>query len=162
MINFYRKNYFQIILCSFTYFGLIICLLYWIGIFSNKNIFFFSIIPLILVIIYKPFWGLCLYVFMIPLEAILQLTENFTILKFFGIFILIGWILQFFISKQKLYISKPIVLSLLLVAWGLISSLWAARPDDSLSRFVTFILVVGSFFLVTQIISNKKSFIILY
>jgi len=156
VINFFRRNYFQIILYSFVCFGLIICSLYYTGIFSSKNILFFFAIPLIIFIIYKPFWGLCLYAFMIPLEIILQLTESFTILKFFGIFILIGWILQLFISKQKLYISKPIILSLLLVTWGLISSLWATRPDASLSRFVTFILVVGSFFLVTQIINNKK------
>ena len=158
MINFFRRSYFQIILYSFVCFGLIICLLCWNGIFSSKNILFLFAIPLIIFIIYKPFWGLCLYAFMIPLESVLKITESFTVLKFFGIFILIGWILQLFISKQKLYISKPIILSLLLVTWGLISSLWAARPDASLTRFVTFVLVVGSFFLVTQIIDNGKKF----
>ena len=156
MINFARRNYIGILLSILTGFGLIIYFPYWIGMFSSKNILFFLAIPLIIFIIYKPFWGLCLYAFMIPLESVLKITESFTVLKFFGIFVLIGWILQLFISKQKLYISKPIILSLLLVTWGLISSLWAARPDASLTRFVTFVLVVGSFFLVTQIIDNGK------
>ena len=158
MVNFARKNYIGILLSILTGFGLIIYFPYWIGMFSSKNILFLFAIPLIIFIIYKPFWGLCLYAFMIPLESVLKITESFTVLKFFGIFILIGWILQLFISTQKLYISKPIILSLLLVTWGLISSLWAARPDASLTRFVTFVLVVGSFFLVTQIIDNGKKF----
>jgi hypothetical protein len=89
MINFERKNYAEILLSMLTRFAIIIGLLYWVGIFSSKNILFFSAIPLIILIIYKPFWGLCLYACMIPLESVLQITEKFTILKYFGIFILI-------------------------------------------------------------------------
>lgn len=163
MINLIKRNYIEILLNILASFGLMICSLYWIGIFSSKNILFFFAIPLIIFIVYKPFWGLCLYVFMIPLQSILQITEGFTLLKFFGVFILIGWILQFFISQQKLYTSKPILLSLILVTWGLVSSLWAAYPGASLTRFITFILVVGSFFLVTQIVnSRKKLFYIIF
>ena len=137
MINFERKNYIEILLNILTGFVLIVCLIYWTGMFSIKNILLLLIIPLIIFIIYKPFWRLCLYAFMIPLETVLHIAENFTLLKFFGIFMLIGWILQFFISKQILYISKPIKLSLFFVAWSLISSLWAANLNAFLTGFMT-------------------------
>lgn len=108
------------------------------------------------IILYKPFWGLCLYAFMIPLEDVLIITEKFTFLKFIGIFILIGWLLQFFISKQKLYISKPIKLSLFFIAWSFTSFLWASRPELSFNRWISIILLVGVFFLFSQIVITKK------
>ena len=156
MINFTRRNYVEILLSILTGFALIVYLPYWIRIFSIKNILFLSVIPLIIFIIYKPFWGVCLYAFMIPLENIYHIAENFSLLKFFGIFILVGWILQFFISKQKLYISKPIALSLFFVVWAFTSSLWASRPELSFNRCITLILLVGVFFLFCQIVITKK------
>ena len=108
------------------------------------------------IILYKPFWGVCLYVFLIPLEEVFILFEEFTVIKYFGIFILIGWILQFFLSKQKLYISKPIKLFLFFVAWAFTSSLWASVPELSFHRWITLILLVGIFFLFYQIVITKK------
>lgn len=58
-------------------------------------------------------------------------------IKIFGIFILTGWELQNFLLKKRLYISKPIAVSLFFVAWSLISSLWTVNSNAFLTGFIT-------------------------
>lgn len=110
-----------------------------------------------LVVFYKPFWGLCLFVFMIPFETVLLVGEGVTALKPIGLIVFMGWLIYFFLSKtKKIFFPFSIKISIIFAIWAFASSLWAVSPDSALETELMLILLICFFFVTPQIITNLK------
>jgi len=154
MANILRKNELQVILGVIFIFGV----MGFLGLFSPK---YLLLLPLgflfVAFVLYKPFWGLCVFAFAIPLEEAFIVAESLTALKIVGAFVFVGWLSYFLISRQrKIFMPRPVIISFLFAGWGLVSYFWAAYPDAVLWREITVILLVGFFFLVPQIVTDER------
>ena len=104
-----------------------------------------------------PFWGLCAFVFLIPLEEAFLITEKMTFLKIIGLLVFFAWLAHILIKRDKLMIPQPFSIAFLLFGlWGLASTLWAQNTMVALERWVTMLLLVGFFFLVFQMANNIR------
>jgi O-antigen ligase len=109
------------------------------------------------IIFYKPFWGLCLFAFMIPFETFLLIGGVITALKLIGLIIFIGWLFYFLLSKKnKIFLSPPIKISIFFATWAFASCLWASFPGAVLQGESILILLIGFFFLAPQIVTGLK------
>jgi O-antigen ligase len=110
-----------------------------------------------LLVFLHPFWGLCAFVFLIPLEEAFLITEKMTLLKIIGILVFFAWLAHILIKRGKVMIHKPFFIAFLLFGvWGLASILWAQDTMVALERWVTMLLLIGFFFLVFQMTNNMR------
>jgi O-antigen ligase len=105
---------------------------------------------------FYPFWGLCIFVFLIPLEEAFLITEKLTFLKLLGLFIFFAWLARILVRRQyNLAFPRPFLLAFLLFGlWGLASVLWAQDTVAALWRWLTMLLMIGFFFIVSQIVTS--------
>lgn len=107
-------------------------------------------------IFFYPFWGLCIFVFLIPLEEAFLIAEKLTFLKIVGLFVFLAWLSHILVHKQnKLVVPHSFLLAFLLFGlWGLTSALWAQDAIAALWRWLTMLLLVGFFFLTFQMVTS--------
>lgn len=107
---------------------------------------------------FYPFLGLCIFVFLIPLEEAFLIAEKLTFLKLVGLFVFFAWLSYILVHRQnKLAVSHPFLLAFLLFGlWGLASALWAQDTEAALWRWLTMLLLVGFFFLISQIATSWR------
>lgn len=153
------KKRFQILtITAFTAFGLGAVILLWL------QLPLWIILALILggitalLVFLYPFWGLCAFVFLIPLEEAFLITEKLTFLKIIGLWVFLGWLACILIYRRdKLVIPHPLSIAFLLFGfWGLASVLWAQDAWTALERWITMVLLVGFFFIVFQMADSWR------
>jgi putative inorganic carbon (HCO3(-)) transporter len=110
-----------------------------------------------LLFFHRPFWGLCAFCFLIPLEEAFLITEKMTLSKIIGILVFFAWLAHILIKRGKVMIPKPFFIAFLLFGvWGLASALWAQDTMVALERWVSMLLLIGFFFLVFQMTNTMK------
>lgn len=103
-----------------------------------------------------PFWGLCGFVFLIPIEEAFIVAENVTLLKLFGPLVFLGWASQLLCQRRGRF-ARPqssVVGLIGYSVWGLASVLWSHYPDAALERSLTTLLLAAFLFLVTQLVED--------
>lgn len=150
------KKQFQIVGLTALGIGTIIILWLQLPLWIIAALIFGGIVAL-LAFLY-PFWGLCAFVFLIPLEEAFLITEKLTFLKIIGLWVFFAWLAHILIYKcEKLIIPKPFFIAFFLFGfWGLASILWAQDAWVALERWITFVFLVGFSFLVFQMANNMK------
>ncbi len=110
-----------------------------------------------LFVVIKPFWGLCLLAFFLPLQNVFTLSQGTTILKLMGAAVLLGWVINVSIRREtRLWFPNSVRYAFLFVLWGLLSYFWAAFSGPMLTYAISLSLMVGLLFIVPQLVTNTK------
>jgi len=114
-------------------------------------------------IIYKPFFGILIYVFGLPFEALTEMLPSFTVLKAVGILTFLGWTFNLLIKREKVKFHLSLWPMIAYIAVGLASSLWAANAATVFWREITIIQLVGFFLLFYNMVKSQRELkLILY
>lgn len=107
-------------------------------------------------IIYRPFFGILIYVFGLPFEALTEMLPSFTVLKAVGILTFLGWTFNLLIKREKVRFHLSLWPMIAYIAVGLASSLWAANAATVFWREITIIQLVGFFLLFYNIVKSQR------
>jgi O-antigen ligase len=121
-----------------------------------------AIVPLLLYLsVEKPFIFPFVYIFLLPLESLLSIrgeeTVLFNLMKPLGVFIFFGWLLSILSRKGKLVEAQEIILPAIFIIIGISSTLWAySRPEVAIRVGIRILLNVGLFFMFYQWLSSPQ------
>lgn len=120
----------------------------------------FPIIIAAILILQRPFWGLLLFVMLIPLEsAFLSLGGGAaSATRVLGIFIFGVWLLGIFTNHRKIKYPFELKLSILFVLYGCISILWAFDQNVAISRTLTAVQLVMLAFMIVNMGQGSQKF----
>lgn len=68
------------------------------------------------------------FAFLIPLEPFVLINE-ITLLRYLGPAVMAGWVVHRLVRREMPHLQTPAILLLLWISWGLVSVLWAPRPE---------------------------------
>ncbi len=105
----------------------------------------------------NPFWGVCLILFMVPIEEGVILESDITALKVLAVVVLMGWFFEWATGRRKIVVPKPLVLAaVLFIGIGFTSILWAEDAEVALIRWFSLTLLVGLAFLLLQELDSVR------
>ncbi|OQX56289.1 MAG: hypothetical protein B5M53_02220 [Candidatus Cloacimonas sp. 4484_209] len=111
------------------------------------------------IVLFYPILGLLTMVFLIPLEILTVLSSSATLIKILGLWTFLAWLLHYKIMlREPLRISNVFWLALIFCIWAWASILWSTNQEASLSRFINLALLIGLYFLITNLIDSNKRF----
>lgn len=112
-----------------------------------------------LLVFFYPFWGLCAFISLIPLEEAFLITEKLTLLKIIGLWVFFVWLVHTLYRRDKMVIPQTFSIAFLLFGvWGLASVLWAQDVSAAIVCWVTMLLLVGFLFIVFQMANSWRKF----
>lgn len=131
------------------------------GLFVNALDFWVVALPalaLAVVVFTRPFWGLVLFAFLIPLESsFLSLGGGAASLtRFLGIFIFGVWALWAAANRRRIRFPFAIKPAVVFILWGCVSILWAFSKDATLTRIFTAAQLVMLMLLVVNMVTDRK------
>lgn len=115
------------------------------------------IVALILVII-NPFWGLLLFVMLIPLESAFLALEGgtATITRILGFIIIGAWVFQSIFTRNKVKVPTNLKVAIVFLSWGFLSVLWAVNQDVTLEKVQTAAQLLTLALLTVNMVDNKN------
>jgi len=121
------------------------------------NIFYLIAGILVFVaILHKPVIGVMLMVILLPIEGLLILPGDRTLIYAIGIVTGISWVFKHFIYKMPICFSRHcVLLAAIYCLWGLLSFSWAYNPVLAFGRASSFFNMVIFYFLFQDIIRKE-------
>jgi O-antigen ligase len=122
----------------------------------------FTVIPafgVAVLILARPFIGLLLFTFLIPLEsAFLSINDGAaSLIRYLGILIFGAWLISALLEHRKPNYQPGLKWALLLIVWGGVSYLWAWNKDAVIARTLTgFQLVLLVIVVIDQVNSLRR------
>lgn len=125
-----------------------------------SNLWFLVVISIIpaVVIFFRPYLGLLLFILLIPLEsAFLDLNGGtVTITRLLGVYVFSAWALQIIANRQKVKLTTGLWLFFLFVFWGGLSYLWAENHSLVMSGLQTILQLLALVVLVVNQINTPQ------
>lgn len=137
---------------------LLATLIGWLSAVSQNWLIIIPIFIVIVIIIMRPFWGLLLFVFLIPLESsFLSLSDGAaSVTRFVGLFVFSVWLVGKITNHRKLFIPSNLKVAIGFVIWGILSIIWAYDKSVTNSRIITAIQLLMLLLLIINLIKDQK------
>lgn len=103
------------------------------------------------------FWGVLLFLFLIPSEVLLLTSSGATALRFLGMGIMLIWVMSLITEHRAIVFRRRALPYLLFVAWAVFSLIWAPNPASGFQFAFTYAqLAVMLVILLDQISSVQR------
>lgn len=126
------------------------------------SVLLIAITPLLIclwAIFKKPFLGLVLFSFLMPLEGVFVFLEYFTFGKLISLYVVVLFIIAIILNRKKIKIDVIFIILLLICAWGLITSFWVSNFDAAIYTFITLLLICGNYLLFINYCDTKEKIV---
>lgn len=144
---------------SFSIFIIIMAgLVGWLVAIQHYSLVLIPIIFFGLVILRKPFWGLLLFIFLIPLESSFLSIGNgdITITRIVGLYVFFVWLINKISNRSKIIFSNNFIIALVFVIWGSLSVIWAYSASNTYGRILTAIQLLILVLLIINMVKKPK------
>jgi O-antigen ligase len=130
----------------------------WIIVVDEQVIIFILLLITIGVIFWRPFWGLLLFVMLIPLEsAFLSLGGGAaSVTRLLGFFVFGVWLSGVFINQRKIMLPYELRLAVVFAVYGSVSFIWAFNKGATTSRILTAVQLVMLVLLIVNMVKDHK------
>lgn len=130
----------------------------WLVAISPNWLIVFPIIIAAILILQRPFWGLLLFVMLIPLEsAFLSLGGGAaSVTRLLGIFVFGAWLLGELYNHRTIKIPGEIKLAIVFALYGIASILWAYSQSATASRILTAVQLVILALLIVNMVKDQE------
>lgn len=117
-------------------------------------------IALLIIVLFKPFYGLCFLTFSIPYAGVLQIAPKLTGNKLFAIWVLVSILIKKLAKKEliDIFIPDGLVVYFIFYFWSLLTFPFTYITDDSITALLSKGFLLGFVFLVTAMIQDYRQF----
>lgn len=138
---------------------LLAALIGWMVTISQQWIIVVPIIAVSILILKWPFWGLSIFVMLIPLEsAFLSLGDSVvSVTRLLGVFVFGVWLFGELVNRRKIKVTYELNLAFVFAVYGSASIIWAYSKSATTSRILTaFQLVMLALIIVNMVKDREK------
>jgi O-antigen ligase len=111
-----------------------------------------------LVILFNPFIGILILVFLDPLSNLINLPGFGNLGKILGFYIIFAWLLNSLVYKKNIKTNRVFWLALAFLLWGALSIFWAVNPIISLGFIYRLIRYIGIYLLMINFLDFEERF----
>ena len=127
----------------------------------KSSIIAIGLISAALIVFFKPFIGFLAMVAMMPMEELTtlgQIGQSFTAIRLLGTVVLLAWLFQVLIGKERIKTNNIFWITVILVGWFLTTSLWAEDRTLSFTRMLVITQLIGLYLITINLVKSKSHF----
>lgn len=112
--------------------------------------------PLSIAVLRKPFIGLWMMVFLNPMVTLFKVSQNSSILKYFGYLLFMAWLINILITDKKIRLGPAKGYIILFSGWATITLFWSFNLSASFTKSFLLWELVFFYFLSYNLLNTRK------